>query len=72
MNGVLWRNLLFKHWELLEPNDVFCFVCFFFFQVMAGGIKRDTTEIETSVFKVEPREKEVWETWSSMGFMMRG
>lgn len=72
MNGVLWRNLLFKHWELLEPNDVFCFVCFFF-QVMAGGIKRDTTEIETSVvFKVEPREKEVWETWSSMGFMMRG
>lgn len=53
-------------------NQMMCFVLFFC-QMMAGGIKGDTTEIETSVvFKVEPREKEVWETWSSMGSLMRG
>lgn len=40
-------------------NQMMCFVLFFC-QMMAGGIKGDTTEIETSVvFKVEPREKEV-------------
>lgn len=48
-------------------------MCCFFCQIMAGGITRDTTEIVTSVvFKVEPRETKVWETWSSMGSMMRG